>query len=341
VSEPPGERRMRKTILTGDRPTGPLHLGHYVGSLRKRVELQREHDTYVLIADLQALTDNADEPERIRGNVLEVALDYLAVGLDPATATIVVQSGVPELAELTVYYLNLVNVGRLQRNPTVKEEVKQKGFGENVPVGFFVYPVSQAADITGFKADLVPVGGDQVPMVEQTVEIVRRFNRTYRPVLVEPTALVSEIERLPGTDGRAKMSKSLGNAIYLSDPADVVARKVMGMFTDPQHVRAEDPGRVEGNAVFSYLDAFDPDRDGVEALKERYRAGGLGDVAVKKRLVGVLEEFLAPIRQRRAELARDPGAVMGLLREGTVRGREVVSRTVGEVREAMRLDFLG
>ncbi len=329
---------MRKTILTGDRPTGPLHLGHYVGSLKSRVDLQREYATYVLIADLQALTDHAEQPEQIRRNVLEVALDYLAVGIDPREATIVVQSGVPELAELTVYFLNLVSVARLRRNPTVKEEMRQKGFGADVPAGFFVYPVSQAADITAFKADVVPVGDDQLPMIEQTVEIVRRFNRLFGPVLVEPSALVPEQPRLPGTDGQSKMGKSLGNAILLSDPTDVVAQKVRGMFTDPTHVRADLPGTVEGNPVFSYLDAFDPDRPSVEDLKRRYRAGGLGDVPLKQHLVEVLERFLAPIRERRAGFAGDPAAVAHMLREGTEKGRDVARRTVAEVRRALRVD---
>jgi tryptophanyl-tRNA synthetase len=327
-----------KTILTGDRPTGPLHLGHYVGSLENRVELQREYATYVLIADVQALTDHADGPERVRRNVLEVALDYLAVGIDPAVATIVVQSGVPELAELTVYYLNLVTVARLGRNPTVKEEMQQKGFGAEVPAGFFVYPVSQAADITAFKADVVPVGEDQLPMIEQAVEIVRRFNRLYGVTLVEPAALVAKHGRLPGTDGQSKMGKSLGNAILLSDPPDVASKKVMGMYTDPQHVRADMPGTVEGNPVFRYLDAFDPDQGAVEELKYRYRAGGLGDVAVKRRLIDVLEVFLAPIRTRRSELARDPAMVERVLREGTARGRAVVRQTLGEVRRALHLE---
>lgn len=327
-----------KTILTGDRPTGPLHLGHYVGSLANRVELQREYLTYVLIADVQALTDHAEEPELVRRNVLEVALDYLVVGIDPAVATIVVQSGIPELAELTVYYLNLVTVARLGRNPTVKEEMQQKGFGADVPAGFFVYPVSQAADITAFKADVVPVGEDQLPMIEQTVEIVRRFNRLYGPVLVEPTALIPKHARLPGTDGQGKMGKSHGNAIFLSEPPDVVSKKVMGMYTDPQHVRAGLPGIVAGNPVFSYLDAFDPDEAAIEELKRRYRAGGLGDVAVKRRLIEILEAFLAPIRTRRSELARDPAMVERILREGTARGRVVARQTLGEVRRALHLE---
>jgi tryptophanyl-tRNA synthetase len=324
-----------KTILTGDRPTGPLHLGHYVGSLENRVELQREYATYVLIADVQALTDHAEEPELVRRNVVEVGLDYLAVGIDPAAATIVVQSGVPELAELTVYYLNLVTVARLGRNPTVKEEMQQKGFGADVPAGFFVYPVSQAADITAFKADVVPVGEDQLPMIEQTVEIVRRFNRLYGSTLVEPIALVAKHARLPGTDGQGKMGKSLGNAIFLSDPPDVVSKKVMGMYTDPRHVRAELPGTVEGNPVFSYLAAFDPDTAALGELERRYRAGGLGDVTVKRHLIDVLQAFLAPIRARRSELARDPGQIRQILREGTERGRGVAQQTLGEVRRAL------
>ena len=326
---------MAKTILTGDRPTGPLHLGHYAGSLESRVRLQHTHDTYVLIADLQALTDHAEAPELIRRSVLEVALDYLAGGVDPGGATLGVQSGVPELTELAAYFLNLVSVARLQRNPTVKEEMRQKGFDADVPAGFLVYPVSQAADIAAFRADLVPVGDDQRPMIELAAEIVRRFNRLYRPVLVEPEALVPPVGRLPGTDGGGKMSKSLGNAIFLSDPADVVAEKVRGMYTDPGHVRASDPGRVEGNPVFAYLDAFDPDTAAVEALKARYRAGGLGDVAVKRRVIDVLEAFLAPIRARRAEIAADPARVAEVLRAGTARGRAVAARTLADVRAAM------
>ena len=332
---------MKKTILTGDRPTGPLHLGHYMGSLRSRVDLQHEYATYVLIADLQALTDHADQPEQVRRNVLEVAFDYLAVGIDPKEATIVVQSGVPELAELTVYFLNLVSIGRLQRNPTVKEEVRRKGFGADVPAGFFVYPVSQAADITAFKADVVPVGEDQIPMIEQTVEIVRRFNRLFGPVLVEPAALVPKHGRLPGTDGQRKMGKSSGNAIFLSDPTDVVAQKVMSMYTDPNHVRAALPGTVEGNPVFSYLDAFDPQPVDLEGIKRRYRAGGLGDVPLKRRLIEILETFLTPIRQRRIECAKDPGAVARILRAGTERGRAVAHQTLSEVRRALLFDQVG
>ena len=328
---------MRRTILTGDRPTGALHLGHYVGSLRNRVALQHQYETFVLIADLQALTDHADDPALICQSVIEVALDYLAVGIDPAVAAIVVQSQVPELAELTMYFLNLVTVARLQRNPTVKEEMRQKGFEADMPVGFFVYPVSQAADITAFGAHLVPVGADQLPMIEQTVEIVRRFNRLYGPVLVEPEALVPDVGRLPGTDGAAKMGKSLGNAILLSDPADVVARKVMGMFTDVGHLRVTDPGRVEGNPVFAYLDAFDPDTSAVAGLKARYRAGGLGDVALKRRLGEVLETFLEPIRTRRTALAQDLEHVRAILHEGTARGRARAAGTLMAVRRAMGL----
>lgn len=326
-------------ILTGDRPTGPLHIGHYVGSLRNRVALQRDYDTYVLLADVQALTDNAASPQKVRDAIMEVALDYLAVGIDPDRATFVIQSRVPAIAELTLYLLNLVTVARLERNPTVKEEIRQKGFRRSVPAGFFIYPVNQAADITAFKADLVPVGDDQLPMIEQTVEIVRQFNRTYGPTLVEPRALVPAISRLPGTDGGGKMGKSLGNAIYLSDSADIVRRKVAAMYTDPRHLRVEDPGTVEGNPVFAYLDAFDPDRDGLVELQARYRRGGLGDVAVKRRLVEVLEAVLAPIRARRAEYAADPGAVLDLLRAGTARGRAVAAETLDEVHRAMRLDY--
>ena len=330
---------MRRTILTGDRPTGPLHLGHYAGSLLARVELQQAYDTYLLIADLQALTDHADQPEQIHLNICEVVLDYLAAGIDPAVATIVVQSGIPELAELTGYLLNLVSVARLERNPTIKEEIRQKGFGGEIPAGFLVYPVSQAADIAAFKAHLVPVGADQLPMIEQTVELVRRFNRLYGALLVEPEALVSRVSRLPGIDGRSKMSKSLGNAIHLSDSPDVVSHKVMRMYTDPRHARIDDPGEVEGNVVFTYLDAFEADAGALDTLKARYRAGGLGDVAVKHHLIEVLERLLAPIRRRRQELARDPDFVMRVLREGTERGRALVRRTVSEVRYAMHLEY--
>jgi len=328
------------TILTGDRPTGLLHLGHYVGSLRERERLQHENRQFVLIADLQALTDNADNPEKVRNNVLEVAFDYLAVGLDPKLTTIFIQSLVPELAELTMYYLNLVTLARLQRNPTVKDEIRLRQFAGGVPAGFLCYPVSQAADITAFKADLVPVGSDQLPMIEQTVEIVRAFNRTYhRAVLVEPKPLLSSVPRLPGTDGKGKMSKSLGNAIYLGDSADAVSDKVKKMFTDPGHLRVEDPGVVEGNPVFSYLDAFDPDLSGLDAMKKHYRKGGLGDMAVKRRLLEVLQPALEPIRERRRLVAADPGQVMELLLDGSRKARAVAAQTLDEVRKAMHLDY--
>jgi len=330
----------RHVILTGDRPTGPLHLGHHVGSLRERVRLQHEHRQFIIIADAQALTDNADNPEKVRRNILEVALDYLAVGIDPTVTTVFIQSLVPELAELTMYYLNLVTVARLQRNPTVKDEIRQRGFGGSIPAGFLCYPVSQAADITAFKADLVPVGDDQLPMIEQTAEIVRSFNRTYGcSVLVEPEALLSSVPRLPGTDGKGKMSKSLGNAIYLSDSADTVRDKAQKMYTDPNHLRVEDPGTVEGNPVFAYLDAFDPDKGELEEMKAHYRRGGLGDTAVKRRLLAVLLPELENIRTRREEFAKDPAQVMGMLREGTAKARAVAAQTLEEVRRAMRIDY--
>lgn len=327
----------RPRILTGDRPTGALHLGHLAGSLQNRVRLQHDYDTFILLADVQALTDNFDQPQRVRENVLEVALDYLAAGLEPDKVTCVVQSAVPELAELTVYFLNLVTVSHLRQNPTVKTEIAQKGYGEAIPAGFFVYPVSQAADIAAFRAQLVPVGDDQLPMIEQTREIVRRFGALYAPVLVEPKEMLSPVPRLPGLDGQAKMSKSLGNAILLKDSADEVARKVMGMYTDPGHLRASDPGRVEGNPVFTFLDAFDPDPARVQALKDHYRAGGLGDVKVKKHLIDVLDTVLSPIRERRAEYGRDPDTVLRFVTEGTARGREVAAQTLSDVRRAMGL----
>lgn len=334
------ETEISHIILTGDRPTGPLHLGHYVGSLRERERLQHGNKQFCIIADMQALTDNAGNPEKIRNNVLEVALDYLAVGLDPKLTTMFIQSLVPELAELTMYYLNLVPVARLQRNPTVKDEINLRRFAGGVPAGFLCYPVSQAADITAFKADLVPVGSDQLPMIEQTTEIVRSFNRTYDClVLVEPKPLLSRVPRLPGTDGKGKMSKSQGNAIYLGDSADLVREKVKKMYTDPLHLRAEDPGNVEGNPVFAYLDAFDPDQPGLEALKAHYRQGGLGDMAVKRRLLEVLLLELDKIRERRRLFAADPGEVMGMLREGSRTARAVASQTLDEVRRAMQLDY--
>jgi tryptophanyl-tRNA synthetase len=330
----------RKVVLTGDRPTGPLHLGHYVGSLKNRLELQNSCDQFVMIADVQALTDNYEHPEKVRENVLQVALDYLAIGLDPAKTTFFIQSMVPALFELTLYYLNLVTWNRLKHNPTVKQEIVQKGYGESVPAGFMVYPVSQAADISAFKADLVPVGEDQVPMVEQTNEIVRHFNRIYqKEVLVECQALIPKIARLPGTDGKAKMSKSLGNCIYLGDSEAEVAKKVKGMYTDPGHLRVEDPGKVEGNPVFTYLDAFDSDLAGLEEMKAHYQRGGLGDSVVKKRLLEVLQAHLGPIRKKREDLAKDLALVMNILKKGTQRANEVANQTLLEVRQAMRLDY--
>jgi len=327
-------------ILTGDRPTGRLHLGHYIGSLQNRVKLQNEYQQFIIIADMQALTDHADNPKIVQENVLQLGLDYLSCGIDPKVSTIFIQSLVPEIAELTMYYLNLVTVAQLERNPTVKDEMKQKGFGKSVPAGFLVYPVSQAADITAFKADLVPVGADQVPVIEQTNEIVKAFNRTYKTdVLVEAKALVSEVPRLSGTDGKAKMSKSLNNCIYLSDSSDVLKKKVFDMYTDPKHIHADDPGKIEGNVVFEYLDAFGDDKKKVTELKEQYRRGGLGDVVVKNYLFEVLEKMLAPIRDKRAELEKDPARVMEILAEGTRRARQVASQTLKEVREAMGLIY--
>ncbi|KAF1301155.1 MULTISPECIES: tryptophan--tRNA ligase [Enterococcus] len=334
---------MKNIILTGDRPTGKLHLGHYVGSLKKRVEMQNdpENQLFVMIADMQALTDNAKNPEKVSSNVLEVALDYLSVGLDPARTTLFIQSQIPQLAELTMYYLNLVSVGRVRRNPTVKAEIEQKQFGEGVPTGFFIYPVSQAADITAFKATLVPVGEDQKPMLEQTQEIVHSFNSTYREVLVEPKAVLPPkgMGRLPGIDGNGKMSKSLGNGIYLADPAEVVQKKVMSMYTDPNHIHVEDPGQVEGNMVFTYLDVFGKDKAYIEELKNHYRQGGLGDVKIKRYLIDVLEEELAPIRARRAEFAKDPAGVMAILREGSQAAEKVASQTLSEVKRAMGIEY--
>ncbi|HKZ00391.1 MAG TPA: tryptophan--tRNA ligase [Syntrophales bacterium] len=330
----------KKIALTGDRPTGPLHLGHYTGSLKNRLELQETHRQFIMLADVQALTDNADNPEKIRENVLQVALDYLAVGIDPAKTVIFIQSLLPQLSELTMYYLNLVTWNRLKHNPTVKQEIQQKGYGESVPAGFMIYPVSQAADITAFKADVVPVGEDQLPMIEQTNEIVRHFNRIYKTnVLVEVQALIPKMARLPGIDGKAKMSKSIGNCIYLCDSADEIAKKVKGMYTDPGHLRLEDPGKVEGNPVFIYLEAFDPDIAAVEELSAHYQRGGLGDSVVKKRLNEVLQAFLAPIRQRREELAKDPVAVMQIVRKGTQKAYEAAAQTLADVRKAMRLDY--
>ncbi len=333
--------KMKKVrVLTGDRPTGPLHVGHYVGSLSSRLDLQETAQQFVMIADVQALTDYYEEPQRVRDNVLQVALDYLAIGLDPSKTVLFIQSLIPQLPELTQYYLNLVTWNRLKHNPTVKQEILQKGYGESVPAGFMVYPVSQAADITAFKATIVPVGEDQLPMIEQTNEIVRHFNRIYQTeVLVESKALISKASRLPGTDGKAKMSKSLGNCIYLSDDADTVTKKVKGMYTDPGHLRVEDPGKVEGNPVFAYLDAFDPDTASLEEMKAHYQRGGLGDSVVKKRLLEVLQAFLEPIRARRLEWAKDPEAVMKILFAGSEQARLVAAQTLSEVRAAMHIDY--
>ena len=346
---------MEKIILTGDRPTGPLHIGHYVGSLRRRVELQDSglyDKIFIFEADAQALTDNIDNPDKVRQNVIEVALDYLSVGLDPQKSTLFIQSQIPELCELTFYFMDLVSVSRLQRNPTVKTEIQMRGFsGESIPVGFFTYPISQAADITLFKATTVPVGEDQEPMLEQCREIVRRFNNIYGPTLVEPNILLPENAaclRLPGTDGKAKMSKSLGNCIYLKDSADEVQRKVKSMFTDPNHLNVNDPGTVEGNTVFTYLDAFCkpehfgrylPDYPNLDELKAHYRRGGLGDMKCKKFLMAILQETLEPIRQRRSELEKYIPAVIDILRQGTEKAREAGAQTMDEVRRAMRLDY--
>lgn len=334
----------KKIILTGDRPTGKLHIGHYVGSLKNRVELQNSgnYDTFIMIADQQALTDNARDPEKIRNSLTQVALDYLAVGIDPKKSTILVQSQIPALSELTMHYLNLVSVARLNRNPTVKAEIAQKGFGESVPAGFFIYPVSQAADITAFKADTVPVGDDQEPMLEQTREIVRTFNRTYnQDILVEPEGYfpAKGQGRIPGLDGNAKMSKSLNNAIYLSDDADTVSKKVMSMYTDPLHIQVSDPGHIEGNTVFTYLDIFDNDKAKVADLKDQYQAGGLGDVKIKRYLNEVLEGVLAPIRERRAQYAEDMDYVYQVLREGSEKANGVANQTLEEVQDAMGINY--
>lgn len=345
---------MKKVILTGDRPTGKLHLGHYVGSLRRRVELQNAGDyekMFVFMADVQALTDNADNPEKIRQNIIEVALDYLSAGLDPEKCIIFIQSHIPELAELTTYLMNLITVSRVERNPTVKTEIKMRNFEANIPLGFFCYPVSQAADITLFKADIVPAGEDQKPMLEITRELVRRFNSTYGEVLVEPDIMLPENEtarRLPGTDGKEKMSKSLGNCIYLSDDADTVWQKVRSMFTDPNHLNVSDPGTVEGNAVFTYLDAFSkdehftkylPEYQNLDEMKDHYRRGGLGDMKCKKLLNSILNEMLEPIRQRRHELQQDIPEIYNILRRGTEKARETAAKTMDEVRNAMKINY--
>lgn len=330
----------RETILTGDRPTGPLHLGHYVGSLQNRVLLQDRHDQTILIADMQALTDNSGRAVDVRRNALEVVLDYLAVGIDPEKTTIVLQSGLPELAELTMLYMNLVTVARLERNPTVKSEIELRGFERDIPAGFLCYPVSQAADITAFRATLVPVGDDQLPMIELSNEIVRRLNRMAGgDVLPEARALLSSVTRLPGTDGR-KASKSLGNAIALSDDAETISAKVRSMFTDPDHIRVSDPGKVEGNVVFAYLDAFDPNQDELAELKAHYRRGGLGDMVLKRRLDAILQELIRPIRERRAKQAADPEAVLEVVRARTAGARVRVAETLASVRDVFSLGAL-
>ncbi len=347
-------KEMPKIILTGDRPTGRLHIGHYIGSLLRRVELQNSGEyekTFIMIADAQALTDNIENPEKVRQNVIEVALDYIACGLDPEKSTLLIQSQIPELCELTFYYMDLVTVARLQRNPTVKSEIQMRNFESSIPVGFFTYPISQAADITAFKATTVPVGDDQLPMIEQTREIVHKFNTVYAPVLVEPEALLQENEarrRLPGTDGKAKMSKSLGNCIYLADSADEVRTKIMSMFTDPLHLQVSDPGHLEGNTVFTYLDAFCreehfgrylPDYANLDELKAHYQRGGLGDVKVKKFLNNIMQETLEPIRNRRKEWEKNIPAIYDILKKGTDQAREEAARTLSEVKSAMRINY--
>lgn len=330
-----------KRILTGDRPTGKLHLGHYLGSLQNRVKLQDEYDQFVMIADVQALTDNFDNPQKVHDNVKELVLDYLSVGIDPQKTTIFIQSMIPQIAELTVFYMNLVTLARLQRNPTVKDEMKQKGYGENVSIGFLAYPVSQAADITCVNADLVPVGADQVPMIEQTREIVHKFNSLYGNVLHEPEALLGEFPRLIGTDGQSKMSKSIGNTIYLSDTAEEVEKKVMSMYTDPKRIRATDPGTVEGNPVFIYLDAFskESDKAQISDFKKRYTEGQVGDIEVKKSLVKILNNFLEPIRKKRAEYEAQPELVEQILKEGTEKARVEATKTLKAVKEAMKIQY--
>lgn len=346
---------MKKIILTGDRPTGKLHMGHYVGSLKRRVELQNSgefDDIYIMIADAQALTDNFDNPEKVRQNIIEVALDYLSVGLDPAKSTLFIQSMVPQLTELSFYYMNLVTVSRVQRNPTVKSEIQMRGFGGSIPVGFFCYPISQAADITAFKATLVPVGEDQLPMLEQTKEIVRSFNRIYNTdALVEPDIMLPDNDicrRLPGTDGKAKMSKSLGNCIYLSDDEKTVQQKIMNMYTDPTHIKISDPGHLEGNTVFTYLDAFSkpedfakylPEYKNLDELKEHYTRGGLGDVKIKSFLNSIVQAELEPIRARRREYEKDIAAVYDILKAGSDKAREVAEATLQDVKNAMQINY--
>lgn len=333
----------KKVVLTGDRPTGKLHIGHYVGSLKERVKMQNsgKYNMFIMIADQQALTDNARDPEKIHNSLIQVALDYLAVGLDPAKSTMYIQSQIPALSELNMYYLNLVTVSRLERNPTVKAEIQQKNFDRSIPAGFLTYPVSQTADITAFKGELVPVGDDQEPMMEQAREIVRSFNNIYGDILVEPKGVFPPKGqgRIPGLDGNAKMSKSLGNAIYLSDDEKTLQKKVMSMYTDPTHIHVEDPGHIEGNVVFTYLDIFDPDKEHVQELKDQYQAGGLGDVKIKRYLFEVLNNELKPIRERREEFAKDIPAVYDMLKQGCADANEVANQTLAEVWHAMGLDY--
>jgi tryptophanyl-tRNA synthetase len=330
----------QKIVLTGDRPTGKLHLGHFVGSIQNRVKLQDEADkSFYMVADIQALTDNADNPEKVRNNVLEVVLDNLACGLDPKKTTLFIQSEIPEIAELTVLFLNLVTLARLKRNPTVKSEMKDKGYGEDVPTGFLAYPISQAADILFAKSNLIPVGEDQLPVIEQVNEIVDDFNRLYGQTFNRVKHLVGETPRLVGIDGNAKMSKSLNNCIYLSDSYEEISKKVMNMYTDPGHIHIEDAGKVEGNVVFTYLDIFDGDKEEVEKLKEQYRKGGLGDVVIKKRLIEVLEKVIEPIRSKREDFAKNPEMVMNILKEGSEKAREIARYTMIEVKKAIKIDY--
>lgn len=330
---------MKKRILTGDRPSGRLHLGHFVGSLANRVKLQDEYEQYILIADVQALTDNFTDPQMVADSVKELVLDYVASGIDPEKSTIVVQSKIPAIAELTVFFMNLVSLNRVLRNPTVKAEIEQKGYGESIPAGFAMYPVSQAADITAFGADLVPVGDDQLPMIEQTREIVRKFNSLYGEVLKEPEALLGDYPRLVGLDGKSKMSKSLGNCIFLADSAEEVQKKVMSMYTDPKRLKPTDPGTVEGNPVFIYHEAFNPNKAEVEDLKTRYRAGTVGDVEVKQKLVMAINNFLEPMRARRVELEKNPERIDAILREGVEKGKKVSDEVLFQVKKAMKINY--
>lgn len=330
---------MKDVILTGDRPTGKLHLGHYIGSLKSRTELQDKYEQYVMVADVQALTDNADNPQKIRDNIVELLLDYLAVGIDPSKTTICIQSMIPSIAELTIFYLNLVSVSRLERNPTIKQELKMRNFSGGIPAGFLTYPVSQAADITAFNASFVPAGEDQAPMIEQTCEIVRKFNSYYGETLKEPKIILSKTPRLVGTDGKSKMSKSLGNTIYLADSPDDIEKKVMSMFTDPNHLNVSDPGNTKDNPVFIYLDAFGKDKEKIAAMKAHYEKGGLGDVKVKRYLNEVLQEFLEPIRTKRKTFEKDLDFVYKIAFDGTKKANEITSATLKKVKKAMRINY--